>query len=89
MNVADTTTVEGVKSVLVSTLALEDRADDLNASTPLLGSVPELDSLAVLEVLEAIEQHFGITIEDDDVSAEIFETLGTLAAFVDDKLQLQ
>jgi acyl carrier protein len=87
MNVAGTTTVEGVKAVLVATLAIDDRADTLTESTPLLGSVPELDSLAVLEVLEALEQRFDITIEDDDVSADIFETLGTLAAFVDGKLR--
>lgn len=87
MDVADTTTVEGVKKVLVTTLSLEDRADSLAASSPLLGTVPELDSLAVLEVLEALEQQFDISIEDDDVSADIFETVQTLADFVASKQQ--
>ena len=41
--------------------------------------------MAVLEVLSALEARFGVVIDDDEVTAEIFETLGSLAAFVDDK----
>lgn len=50
--------------------------------TPLLGSVPELDSMAVVGILAAIEETTGITIADDEVSADVFATFGTLAAFV-------
>lgn len=78
-----------VKDVLVKTLGVEDRADSIDASTPLLGSLPELDSMAVLELVAALEQRFGITIDDDDVTAEIFETLGALTAFVQEKLQAE
>ena len=76
-----------VKAVLVETLGVEDRAATIDASTPLLGSLPELDSMAVLELVAALEQRFGITVDDDDVTAEIFETLGSLAAFVAEKLE--
>ena len=76
-----------VKDVLVKTLGVEDRADSIDSSTPLLGSLPELDSMAVLELVAALEQRFGITVDDDDVTAEIFETLGALTAFVQEKLQ--
>ena len=76
-----------VKAVLVNTLGVEDRAATIDASTPLLGSLPELDSMAVLELVAALEQRFGITVDDDDVTAEIFETLGSLAAFVAEKLE--
>lgn len=78
-----------VKDVLVKTLGVEDRADSIDASTPLLGGLPELDSMAVLELVAALEQRFGITIDDDDVTAEIFETLGALTAFVQEKLQAE
>lgn len=76
-----------VKAVLVETLGVEDRAATIDASTPLLGSLPELDSMAVLELVAALEQRFGITVDDDDVTAEVFETLGSLAAFVAEKLE--
>jgi acyl carrier protein len=79
------TTTDDVKAVLVSVLGIEDRAATIDTGTPLLGSLPELDSMAVLELVAALEERFGVTIDDDDVTAEVFETLGSLAALVDDK----
>lgn len=81
-----TDVTDEVKAVLVETLGVEDRAETIDASTPLLGSLPELDSMAVLELVAALEQRFGITVDDDDVTAEIFETLASLATFVQEKL---
>jgi len=78
-----------VKAVLVETLGVEDRAGSIDASTPLLGSLPELDSMAVLELVAALEQRFGITVDDDDVTAEVFETLGSLTLFVQEKLETE
>jgi acyl carrier protein len=86
MDLTRTTTLQDVKAVLVDVLGIGDRAESLGASTPLLGSLPELDSMAVMELVAALEQRFGVTIDDDDVTAEVFETLGTLAALVDGKL---
>jgi acyl carrier protein len=83
MDVTRTENLDEVRTVLVSILGIEDRAAGLDASTPLLGSLPELDSMAVLELVTAIEGRFGIRIDDDDVTAEMFETLGSLAAFVE------
>lgn len=77
---------DGVRSVVVETLGIEDRAGTLTASTPLLGSLPELDSMAVVELVAALEARFDIHVDDDEVTAEVFETLGSLAALVDDKL---
>jgi acyl carrier protein len=77
---------DGVKSVVVETLGIEDRADTLTASTPLLGSLPELDSMAVVELVAALEARFDIHVDDDEVSADVFETLGSLAALVGGKL---
>lgn len=86
MDLTGTTTLQDVRAVLVEILSIEDRAETVDASTPLLGSLPELDSMAVLELIAALEQRFGITIDDDDVTDEVFETLGTLSAFIDGKL---
>lgn len=83
--ISNASTVDDVKSVLVTTLGIEDRADSIDASTPLFGGLPELDSLAVLELVTSIEDRFDITIDDEEFSGEIFETLGSLAAFVEAK----
>jgi acyl carrier protein len=82
-----TTTLTDVRDVLVETLGLHDRADRLDASTELFGALPELDSLAVLELVSALEDRFGIVVEDEEFSGEIFETLGALARFVEGKQQ--
>ncbi|GAA0442456.1 hypothetical protein Aca07nite_63300 [Actinoplanes capillaceus] len=85
MSVTSADNLAEVRALLVSVLGIEDRAATLDAATPLLGSLPELDSMAVLEIVAGIEERFGISVDDDEVTAELFETLGSLAAFVDEK----
>jgi acyl carrier protein len=77
------TTVKEVVHVLVDTLGIEDRAGTFDASTPLFGSLPELDSMAVVELVVALEERFGITIDEDQVTGEVFETVGSLATLID------
>jgi len=84
---ATESTFNEVRSVLATTLGIEDRLGSLTPSTPLLDSLPEFDSMAVLNVMLAIEQRFGLTIDDDEVSGDLFATLGTLTAFVEQKLK--
>ena len=70
--------------ILRDTLSLA--ADfELTAETPLLGAVPELDSMAVVVILTTLEEELGIAIDDDEVDAEIFETYGNLLTFVQGK----
>ena len=79
--------IADVVDVLVHVLGIEDRRGTLDAGTPLLGELPELDSLAVVELAVSLEERFGIVIDDDDFTGEIFDTVGTLAAFVDAKVR--
>ena len=74
-----------VKKILRDTLNLGDRADKLTAESPLLGGLPEFDSMAVVTVVTMIEDELGVTIEDDELSAEVFATVGSLAEFVSQK----
>jgi acyl carrier protein len=74
-----------VKQVLIDVLNLGESGQALTAESPLLGSLPELDSMAVVTLIGALEERFGMSIDDDDISASTFETLGSLAAFVADK----
>jgi acyl carrier protein len=84
LGMAPTARFADVKAAVIETLGIEDRADALDLTTPLT-SLPELDSMAVFELVLELERRFGITVEDEDVTAEVFETLGSLAAFVDAK----
>jgi acyl carrier protein len=77
--------LDEVKTILTDVLSLGDAGRHLNADSPLLGSLPELDSMAVVSLIGALEERFEIDIADDDISASTFETLGSLAAFVEQK----
>lgn len=79
------TILKETRQLLASTLGLGDRADSFDESTPLLGSLPEFDSMAVVTLLAALEEHFGFIAEDDEIFAETFETLGSLVEFVSQK----
>ncbi|MGH6689331.1 MAG: acyl carrier protein [Gammaproteobacteria bacterium] len=76
-----------VLSVLESVLNLRGRARSFNLQTPLLGNLPELDSMAVVSVITALEERFGFAVGDDEIDGSTFATVGTLVAFVDAKLK--
>jgi acyl carrier protein len=78
--------LEDVRSLLRDTLQLGRKADSLTAESALLGSLPELDSMAVVIVLTAMEERYGFVVEDDEISADTFATLGSLTKFASDKL---
>jgi acyl carrier protein len=78
-----TSTVGQVKSLIGEILGITDRVDSMTESTRLLGSLPELDSMAVAELLAAIEERFGFEIDNADIATDTLETVGTLAAYVE------
>ena len=77
---------DDVRNILCDTLGLTGAARSLTPDSSLMGSIPEFDSMAVVTILTALEEHFGITVDDDEISASTFETLGTLVHFVERKL---
>lgn len=78
--------LQDVKASLGRSLQLGDKIDGFTSETRLLGELPELDSMAVLTVIVGLEELFGIVVEDDDISAATFETVGTVVDFVHSKL---
>jgi len=82
---ASPATVNKVTAILAETLGIQDRVETFDESTELFGSLPELDSLAVVELVQALEEDFDFTIEDEEFTGELFETVGTLANFVETK----
>jgi acyl carrier protein len=72
--------------VLDTVLNLKGRAAAFTRETPLLGAVPELDSMAVVAVLTTLEERFGIAIADDEIDGQTFASVGSLVSFVEEKL---
>jgi len=79
-------TFETVREVLGSTLQLGERRQSLSPASGRMGEIPEFDSMAVLAVVTALEEEFDILFEDEDITAEMFETVGSLVAAVDARL---
>jgi len=75
-----------VLQILDATLNLRGRAQGFRVETPLLGAVPELDSMAVVAVITALEERFGFAVDDDELDASTFGTVGSLVGFVESKL---
>lgn len=81
-----TDTLNDIRTLLIEALELRQRPEDLREETALFGALPELDSFGVVSLVASLEDHFDITVDDDEFGAEIFETVGTLTGFVDAKL---
>ncbi|HMW54733.1 MAG: acyl carrier protein [Candidatus Accumulibacter phosphatis] len=75
-----------VVAVLDEVLSLKGRASEFALDTPLLGAIPELDSMAVVSLITTLEEHFGFTVEDDEIDGSVFASLATLIDFVAGKL---
>jgi acyl carrier protein len=81
MNPTDT-----VLRVLDDALNLQGRALTFDRSTPLLGALPELDSMAVLALITGLENQFGIAFHDDQLDGAAFATVGSVVALVEQAL---
>ena len=75
-----------VLRVLDEVLSLQGRSATFTRDTPLLGAIPELDSMAVVTLITTLEEQFGLTVDDDDIDGATFATVGSLADFVSGKM---
>lgn len=74
-----------VVRILAEVLSLDARSSSFTRATPLLGAVPELDSMAVVGVITALQEQLGIEIDDDDIDGATFASVGSLVDFVASK----
>jgi acyl carrier protein len=81
-----TDVTQEVLRVLDEVLSLGGRATKFDAATPLLGAIPELDSMAVVTLITTLEGRFGIMVDDDEIGGDTFATVGSLSDFVTGKL---
>ena len=75
-----------VLSILDEVLSLKGRAGSFVLETPLLGAIPELDSMAVVALITTLEERFGFIVDDDEIDGSVFSSVATLVDFVQGKL---
>ena len=84
---ADTTQV---KEMIIDALNLPDvQAQDIADEDPLFVEGLGLDSVDALELVLAIEQKYGLQIEDDSIGKEAFGSAAALTRFINDRLQAE
>lgn len=80
------TTEKHVLRILDEVLSLNGRSSTFTRNTLLLGALPELDSMAVVSLLTALEEQLGIVVADDEIDGATFSSVGSLSDFVAAKL---
>ena len=80
--------IDFVKDLFRDQLQMGERADQLDADSVILGAIPEFDSMSVVNVITAIEEKLGVEVDDEEITGELFATVGTLAAFIAAKMAL-
>ena len=78
-------TLKKVLSLLDEILNLHGRSAEFSMDTPLLGAIPELDSMAVVALITGLEDNFSFTVDDDEIEGSTFATVGSLVDFVNGK----
>lgn len=82
------TTKDQIVQILSQVLQLNaDSVKNMTNDTPLLGAIAEFDSMSVVSIITALEERFGFVVEDDEIDATVFETVGSLLMFVEQKLR--
>jgi acyl carrier protein len=75
-----------IKEVMTSNLMLEVTADEIGDDAPLFGPGGiGLDSVDALQLVVALEKHFGLKITDQSKARDILQTVNTIAAAIEAK----
>ena len=80
------TVCDRVRAVVVKALELPLDPDELPADEPLFGEGAGADSIDSLQIVFGIEREFGIQVTDSELTVELFDSVATLAAYVERKL---
>ena len=75
-----------LKEQLIDHLNLEDLSiEDIKDDTPLFGDGLGLDSIDALEIIVMLDNKFNVKISDPEEGAKIFQSVNTLAEFIENQ----
>ena len=75
-----------VKQVIVQALELEIEPEEIPEDELLLGAGAGEDSIVMLQLVMALETHFAIDVEDEELRAEQFVSARSIVEFVRGKI---
>jgi len=75
-----------IRDFISSELMFEDSSGNLSDDTPLLAGV--IDSLGLMQLISFIEEEFEVAIDDAEVTATNFRTVGDIQRLIEQKVQV-
>ena len=82
MNAVDNDLLDEVKQLIVNCFELELDPAEMGPDTKIMDDGLGLDSIAILDIIAAVERRFDVYVDDGDLAADAFKNLGTLTRFV-------
>lgn len=76
-----------LKEIIANKLDVNLAYDEINENVSLFEDGLGLDSIAIVDLIVSIENTFSISIEDEELNADLFKNLNILADFVRNKLK--
>jgi acyl carrier protein len=74
-----------IKAMIVERLFLNVSPEDIGDHEPLMETY-HIDSVQLFEIVVGLEEEYGVVVEDEEFSLELFETVDKIAEFAASKL---
>lgn len=74
-----------VKKVIVKSLELDIEPHEIADDESLFEGIGA-DSIAALEIVFALEEEFGIDVDDEDLRVELFDSVAAMSRYIADVL---
>jgi acyl carrier protein len=79
--------VNQLKDIIANKLDVNLAYDEIDENVSLFEDGLGLDSIAIVDLIVSIETTFSLSIEDEELNADLFKNLNRLAEFVRSKLK--
>lgn len=80
-------TIEQVRTIIADRLDVNISREEIEPDSGLLEDGLGLDSIAIVELITLIEEHFGFKFDEDGLNMEAFESVSTLAEYIQRQLE--